>query len=106
MQARIFQLRPENQINLDDVFPGLREKFSDERVYVEADLFETLRELHGDDLRDEMRDILKYFLEQNGPSMSIKGGNLPEEGLEFFLDDNLDEEEKKYHMLLLKTSKD
>ena len=107
MSARIFELRRKNQVNLDDVLPGLREKYSDEPVYVEADLFEILKQFHDDDLGGEMEDILSYFFENDGPTMLVRGGNLPEgEEIEFFLDDNLDEGENKYYMILMRKPKE
>ena len=66
MPPRIFGLRRESQVNLDDLFPALRKRYSDEQVYVEAALFDALKEAHGSDLEREFGDILGYFFNENG----------------------------------------
>jgi hypothetical protein len=102
MDTRVINLRLEDQINVDDIFPGVRESYSDEPVYIEAGLFEILKRHYGDDLRREMREILYYFFDENGSTMSISGDDLPAEGIQFFLADHQDEQKKKYHMIRLK----
>src|SRR4051794_20364220 len=91
--------QPEGQVNLDAVFPGMREKYCDEPVFVEAELYDKLKQNHADNLRNEVEDIIKYFIGEGGPYMSIETDG---EKVELYLDSNADEHNNKYYMIMIK----
>jgi hypothetical protein len=106
MPARISELNPKSQVNLDSVFPDLRQKYSEDPVYVETELFNAWKAVHGSEMRTELEAILKYFLEERGPSMSIEGDGLPAgEKIEFFIDDSHDENDQRFQMFMLRKAR-
>src|SRR4051794_6765366 len=101
MKSKLALHHPEKQVCLDSAFPGMREKYCDEPVYLEAELFAWLKQNRIDRLESGIKDMLTYFFDERGTHIEFDTGD---GNIGVYLDDNEDNEVSKFYMILMKES--
>jgi hypothetical protein len=94
--------RTAGERNLDDVYPGLRQKYTNQTVRIELPLLEQMRAIRDDDdIRDTLADMLKDQFQEYGSSVVYLefDDDGQQKQCQLFIDDEVDDNDEKYYII-------
>ncbi|WP_152050243.1 hypothetical protein [Tautonia marina] len=100
MPSPLYQYPHSARVDLDEAFPGLREKVTTENVQIIGSLIEEFKQAFGDDVETELEEFIREGISGDSDSwngtVERNGTTIP---LNFMIDDDLDENDRRVYVI-------